>query len=87
MRGAVARLRGHLMDVTPLRESRDFRRVFIGRSISEFGDEIVVVVPFQVRTITHSVLAAAMLGLCELVPVFVFPIVGGAMADALDRQT
>jgi MFS family permease len=86
-RGAVARLRAHLMDVTPLRESRDFRRLFIGRSISEFGDEIVVVaVPFQVWHITHSVLAVAMLGLCELVPVFVFPIVGGAMADALERR-
>ncbi len=82
-----ARLRGHLADLTPLRTSRDFRRLFIGRSISEFGDAIVgVVVPFQVYAMTGSALAVGLLGLCALVPVFVFPIVGGALADALERR-
>ena len=66
---------------------RDFRRLFIGRSISEFGDEIVAVaVPFMVYDITKSTLAVGLLGLCELVPVFVFPIVGGAAADAMERR-
>ena len=75
------------MDVTPLRVSRDFRRLFVGRSISDFGDEIVaVVIPFQVYEITGSTLAVGLLGLVELVPVFVFPIVGGAFADALERR-
>ncbi len=81
------RVRAHLADLTPLRTSRDFRRLFIGRSISEFGDAIVgVAVPFQVYAITNSVLAVGLLGLCALVPVFVFPIVGGAFADALERR-
>ena len=49
----LARARAHLVDVTPMRVSRDFRLLFIGRSISDFGDEIVaVVVPFQVYEIT-----------------------------------
>ena len=75
------------MDLTPLRESRDFRLLFIGKSVSDFGDEIVAtVVPFQVYQLTHSTLAVGLLGLCALVPVFVFPIVGGAFADAVERR-
>ncbi len=85
--GLVARVRAHLMDVTPLRTSMDFRRLFMGRSISELGDEIVAVaVPFVVYDLTKSTLAVGLLGLCELVPVFVFPIVGGAVADSVERR-
>ncbi len=85
--GLLARARDHLVDLTPLKVSRDFRRLFIGRSISDFGDEVVmVVVPFQVYEITGSTLAVGLVGLAELIPVFVFPIVGGAFADALDRR-
>ena len=86
-KGFLARARAHLVDVTPLRVSRDFRRLFVGRSISDFGDEIVaVVIPFQVYEITGSTLAVGLLGLVELVPVLVFPILGGAFADALERR-
>jgi MFS family permease len=87
MRSLLARLRSHVVDLTPLRVSRDFRLLFLGKSVSDFGDEIVaVVVPFQVYEITHSTLAVGMLGLCQLVPVVVFPILGGAMADAVERR-
>ena len=86
-RGLMSRVRSHLVDVTPLRTSLDFRRLFIGRSISELGDEIVAVaVPFVVYELTESTLAVGLLGLCELVPVFVFPIVGGAVADSVERR-
>ena len=86
-KGFLARARGHLVDVTPLRVSRDFRHLFIGRSVSDFGDEVVaVVVPFQVYELTGSTLAVGLIGLVELIPVFVFPIVGGAFADALERR-
>lgn len=85
--GVWARARGHLMDLTPLKVSREFRILFTGRSISDFGDEIIaVVVPFQVWHITQSTMAVGLLGLAQLVPVFVAPIVGGAVADALERR-
>ena len=85
--GLLGRVRGHLMDLTPLRIAPDFRRLFIGWSISEFGDEMVAVaVPFQIYQLTHSILAVGLLGLCELVPVFIFPIVGGAVADTVERR-
>ena len=75
------------MDLTPLRISSEYRSLFVGHSVSYFGDSIVaVVVPFQVFAITGSVFAVGMLGLVQLVPVFVFPIVGGAAADAMDRR-
>jgi MFS family permease len=87
-RGILRRARGHLMDVTPLKVSRDFRLLFIGHSVSNFGDEIVAVaVPYQVFQITdHSTLAVGMLGLAALIPVFVFPIIGGTVADAVERR-
>jgi MFS family permease len=75
------------MDLTPLKVSRDFRLLFIGHSISNFGDELVAVaVVFQVFQITGSSLAVGLLGLAALIPVFVFPIIGGAVADAVERQ-
>jgi len=75
------------MDLTPLKVSRDFRLLFFGHSVSNFGDEIVAVaVPFQVFQITGSTLAVGLLGLAALVPVFVFPIIGGTVADAVERR-
>jgi MFS family permease len=85
--GLLQRARAHLVDLTPLKISRDFRLLFAGKSISDFGDEVIaVVIPFQVFQLTHSTFAVGMIGLVQLVPVFVFPIVGGAFADALERR-
>jgi MFS family permease len=86
-RGLLRRARAHLMDLTPLKVSRDFRLLFIGHSVSNFGDEIVAVaVPYQVFQITRSTLAVGLLGLAALIPVFVFPIIGGTVADAVERR-
>src|SRR5512133_943242 len=75
------------MDLTPLKVSRDFRLLFLGHSVSNFGDEIVAVaIPYQVFKITGSTLAVGLLGLAALVPVFVFPIIGGTVADAVERR-
>ena len=86
-KGFVARAKAHLVDLTPLKISRDFRLLFIGRSISDFGDEVIAVtIPFMVFQITGSTLAVGLIGLAQLVPVLVFPIIGGAVADALERR-
>src|SRR5438105_3978394 len=85
--GVLQRARGHLMDLTPLKISRDFRLLFFGHSVSNFGDEIVAVaIPFQVFKITGSNFAVGLLGLAALIPVFVFPIIGGTVADAVERR-
>ena len=71
----------------PAADSRDFRRLFLGRSISDFGDEIVAVGrALPGLRADRSTLAVGLLGLCELVPVFVFPIVGGAFGRRVERR-
>src|SRR5438128_2009950 len=84
LRGWVRRA---AVDVTPLRESKPFRRLWLGQAVSFIGSEITfVAVPFQTYQLTHSTLAVGLLGLCGLVPLLVVPLVGGAIADALDRR-
>jgi MFS family permease len=45
-----------------------------------------VALPFQIYQLTQSTLAVAMLSLVELVPLLTLTLVGGALADALDRR-
>ncbi|HVL27790.1 MAG TPA: MFS transporter, partial [Acidimicrobiales bacterium] len=81
---AVRRL---LLDVTPLRESRDYRFLFCGQAVGHLGGQLsVVAVPFQVYLLTGSSLAVGMVGLASLVPLAVLSLVGGSVADAVDRR-
>ena len=83
----LSRLRELALDLTPLRESRDFRLIYLGTSISSIGSHITfVAVPFQVFALTHSTLAVGLLGLCDLVPLLTLSIVGGVLADAVDKR-
>jgi MFS family permease len=75
------------LDVRPLRESRDFRRLWLGTGISAIGSQITTVaIPFQLWEETHSTLLLGTLGIAALVPLLVVPIYGGALADAVDRR-
>jgi MFS family permease len=83
----IGRVRSLAVDLSPLRESRQFRLLFIGETVSDLGSEITAVaVPFQVYQLTHSPLAVGLLALCELGPIMVLPILGGAIADAVERR-
>jgi MFS family permease len=87
--GMLGRVRALLIDLEPLRASRDFRLLWIGESISDVGSHItgVVAIPYQVFQLSHhSSLAVGMLGLCALVPLLTLSLVGGAIADAMDRR-
>ena len=75
------------VDTRPLRH-RDFRNLWLGQSISTIGAEIsTVAIPYQVYKLTGSTALVGLLGLASLVPLLVVPLVGGAIADALDRRT
>ena len=75
------------MDIRPLRHSRDFRLLFVGGSVSFVGSMVTyVALPFQVAELTGSYVAVGVLGLVELVPLVVFGLYGGALADAVDRR-
>ena len=76
------------IDLSPLRESRPFRRLYFGQTISWFTGEITwVAVPIQLYHLTHSTLQVGLLYLTTLVPLLFAPIIGGAVADAVDRRT
>jgi MFS family permease len=77
-----------LADITPLRESRQYRRLFLGEGFALFGTQITVVaVPLQVYLLTHSSLAVGLVGLAQLGPLLLCSLVGGAIVDAVDRRT
>ena len=82
--GLIRRL---AIDVGPLRRYPAFRRLFVGQTISTFGSEVAAVAaPFQLYQLTHSTLQVGLLSLCELFPLLTLTIVGGALADAVDRR-
>jgi MFS family permease len=82
--GRLSRL---TIDLGPLRRYPAFRRLFIGQTVSTFGSEIAAVAaPFQLFQLTHSTLQVGLLSLCELFPFLTLTIVGGAIADAVDRR-
>ena len=65
-----------LVDTTPLRESRDFRLLFIGQLISVIGTQLTVVaIPYQVYSMTHSTLQVGAISLAQL-----FPFLAGALS-------
>ena len=79
MRGGV--------DLGPLRTSPAFRRLYIARFFSGVGNQLTyVVTAYQLRLLTHSVLAVGSLGLVEVIPIVVFGLYGGVLADHLDRR-
>ena len=45
-----------------------------------------VAVPFQIKELTDSYVAVAISGLVEIVPLVIFGLYGGVLADALDRK-
>ena len=80
-------LRAAASDITPLRESVPFRRLFAGQTVSQIGTQVTrIAVPLQVYAITRSSLDVGLIGLAGFVPLVVFGLYGGAIADAVDRR-
>jgi MFS family permease len=76
------------VDVSPLRRHRDLRLLFAGQGVSMFGSMITyVALPYQAYLLSHSSLIVGLLGLAELLPLLTMPLVGGALADAVDRRS
>jgi MFS family permease len=74
-------------DLAPLRTSRDFRVVFASRTVTLFGSQASeVALLVQARQLTGSAIAVGLLGAAELLPLVVFGLYGGTLADRLDRR-
>ncbi len=78
--------RRHAIDLSPL-EHRDYRRLWAGNAIAFVGFQVTAVaVPVEIYDITGSSFWVGMMGAVGLVPLIVFGLWGGAVADALDRR-
>jgi MFS family permease len=82
-----ARLRGLVLDVSPLREFPVYRRLWMGQAVNIVGSQITrIALPYQVYVLTGSTLAIAALTFVQLVPILAFTLLGGSLADAVDRR-
>ena len=84
-RGLRAALRRHAVDMRPVRIT-DYRRLLVGQGTAFIGSMVTqVAVPVEVYSISHSSLLVGLVGFVGLLPLVVFGLYGGAIADAVDR--
>lgn len=76
-----------LIDIGPLRHNVAFRRLFASQFISGLGTMVsYVTVPWQLYELTRSNAQVGLLGVVQLVPVVICGLLGGAVADRMDRK-
>jgi MFS family permease len=80
-------VRKYAIDLTPIKKYRDFKLLFTAGLFSYFGSMITfVALPFQVKELTGSFWAVGLIGVVEIIPLIVFGLYGGVLADYLDRK-
>jgi MFS family permease len=81
------RLKALRVDTMPLRTSRDFRLLLTAATVFDLGGMVsYVAVPYQLYALTRSNAAVGAIGAAELLPLLVFGLYGGALADHVDRR-
>lgn len=76
-----------LIDVSPLRESPQFRLLYSGQFVSFIGNQLTLVaVPYQVFRLTGSSLMVGLVSLAQIGPLLAGSLVGGTVADSVDRR-
>jgi MFS family permease len=76
-----------LIDLEPLRRYPQFRRLWLGLAISQIGSQLTMVAIFyQVYVITGSSLDVGLVSLAQLGPALIGSLLGGSVADAVDRR-
>ena len=75
------------VDLSVLRDSRNLRLLLSGDLVSGLGSQATLVaIPYQVYVLTHSAALVGLLGIVELVPIVVGSLLGGAIADRVERR-
>ena len=75
------------VDISPLRDSRDFRLLFGGQLASMFGNQVTLVaIPYQVYLQTHQSLWVGLTALIQLPFLVIGSLWGGAVGDRIDRR-
>ncbi len=75
------------IDIAPLRESRDYRRLFAGRFVSMAGNAVATTAAnWQVYGLTHNSLSVGLLTVADGAGMFIGLLNGGMLADRHDRR-
>jgi MFS family permease len=76
------------VDLSPLRESVAFRRLWTGYVVNQVGSQLTVVaIAYQVFQITGSSLDVGLVSLVQVIPGFVAPLAAGTLGDRFDRRS
>jgi MFS family permease len=80
-------IRRLFVDITPLRTSTDFRRLWLGSLLSAIGGQMTVfAVALQTYLLTGSSLAVGAVGLADALPAITLGLLAGSVVDAHDRR-
>jgi len=75
------------LDLSPLREHAQFRLLWSSRTVTLLGTQVAqVALLVQARQLTGSPVLVGLLGAAEVVPLVIFGLYGGVLADRLDRR-
>src|SRR4051794_36760384 len=75
------------IDLAPLRASHDLRLLIGGELLTTLGAQAALVaLPYQLFTQTGSAFLTGLLGAVELGPMIAASLLGGAIADRMDRR-
>jgi MFS family permease len=76
-----------MIHIPPSLHHRRFRLLWLGLLISIAGSQMQLWALFwQIRTLTDQPIALGAVGLARILPVIVFSLIGGAIADVLNRR-
>jgi MFS family permease len=66
---------------------RDFRLLWIGQIVSVTGSQMqLAAINWHIYVITHSALALGLVGACRALPIILCSLMGGVVADVVDRR-
>lgn len=75
------------LDLTLLKTNRNFRNLWLSSLITRFGSMITyVAAPYQIKELTGSYIAVGLIGVFQIIPLIIFGLYGGSIADRYDRK-
>jgi MFS family permease len=75
------------LDISPLKKYRELRLLFTSGVITRLGSMVTyVALPFQIKDLTNSYIAVGLMGAAQIIPLILFSLYGGVLADSLDRK-
>src|ERR1700732_5325355 len=66
---------------------RDFRLLWMGQIVSVTGSQMqLAAINWHIYLLTHSALSLGLVGACRALPIFLCSLMGGVVADVIDRR-